>query len=82
MADLLAQGLVTRQVRAIREAQKQKMDALLEVLERALPAKCRVHHKPRGGYFLQLVLPTGLDSSQLVGQLRQKHDLLVHDGKK
>jgi 2-aminoadipate transaminase len=58
-------GFLDRHVRTIREVYGQRRNAMLEALERHFPAEAS-WTKPRGGLFLWLTLPEGIDSTDLL----------------
>jgi 2-aminoadipate transaminase len=58
-------GFLDRHVKRIRELYGERRNAMLAALERHFPAEAR-WTRPRGGLFLWLTLPAGLDSTALL----------------
>jgi 2-aminoadipate transaminase len=58
-------GFLDRHVRRIREVYGERRDAMLRALERHFPEGVR-WTKPKGGLFLWITLPEGLDSTALL----------------
>jgi 2-aminoadipate transaminase len=53
------------QIKAFRELYRQRRDAMLEALEAMMPAGCG-WTKPRGGFFVWLCLPDGVDAKAML----------------
>lgn len=60
-------GFLDRHVRRIREVYGERRNAMLAALERHFPQEVR-WTRPRGGLFLWLTLPEGVDAAALLGQ--------------
>jgi 2-aminoadipate transaminase len=58
-------GFLDRHVRVIREVYRERRDTMLAALERSFPPSVRWTH-PRGGLFVWVTLPSGLDASELL----------------
>ncbi|WP_313913149.1 PLP-dependent aminotransferase family protein [Tahibacter sp.] len=68
----LEEGGYDRHLRRLRTALMARMSAAMQAIEAAFPAGTRLT-RPRGGYFLWLALPTGVDTMAL-------HQSALHHG--
>lgn len=78
LADALRSGLYDRHVRRMRSIYHRRCTALAQALERELPPGCQ-HTVPRGGFFLWLRLPGGVDARDLRSRCNQ-HGVDIADG--
>jgi len=65
LAEFVAEGSYDRHLRRLRRELCERRDALLEALERRMPAGVS-WTRPEGGYQVWLRLPTGLDTGELL----------------
>jgi len=82
VAELLHSGEAKQHIELTRNEQKEKMEATLEIFRESLPKSCKLINEPKGGYFMFIRLPSTVDSSRVVSYLREKHEILVLDGKR
>ncbi|KAI6187479.1 Aminotran-1-2 domain-containing protein [Aphelenchoides besseyi] len=60
---------------------KKKMQIAIDVLEKELPPSCRIFHRPKGGYFIYVLLPLEIDSTKACLILKEGYGIAVNDGK-
>jgi 2-aminoadipate transaminase len=64
-SELLSRGIVEKQIKRVTEVYRAKRDLMLETMETSFPDEAR-WNKPRGGLFLWVTLPEGVDASKMV----------------
>jgi len=64
-SELLSRGVVERQVRKVTDVYREKRDLMLESMEVYFPKEAE-WNRPRGGLFLWVRLPEGVDASEMV----------------
>lgn len=64
-SELLAKGVVERQIRRVTDVYREKRDLMLESMEAYFPKEAE-WNRPRGGLFLWVRLPEGMDASKMV----------------
>ncbi len=58
-------GFIDRHIRLIRRVYRERRDVMLQALEESFPAEAHWTH-PRGGLFLWVTLPAGMDAAELL----------------
>ncbi|MCD6264144.1 PLP-dependent aminotransferase family protein [Candidatus Bathyarchaeota archaeon] len=64
-SELLSRGVVERQIRKVTDVYREKRDLMLESMEVYFPKEVE-WNRPRGGLFLWVRLPEGVDASEMV----------------
>jgi 2-aminoadipate transaminase len=64
-SELLNRGVVEKQIQRITNVYRAKRDLMLETMEVSFPREAK-WNKPRGGLFLWVTLPEGVDASKMV----------------
>jgi 2-aminoadipate transaminase len=64
-SELLSRGIVEKQIKRVTEVYRAKRDLMLETMETSFPDEAK-WNKPRGGLFLWVTLPEGVDASKMV----------------
>ena len=74
--ELVRDGLLERQIPMLRQAYRERRDAMLAALEKYFPPEA-TWTKPDGGMFLMVTLPGGTDAGDLLRRAIQHHVAFV-----
>lgn len=66
----ISTGRLATHIEELRAIYKNKCEHMLAALEREMPAGV-TWTKPKGGFFLWVTLPEGMDASEIIGQARE-----------
>ncbi|KAI6216268.1 Aminotran-1-2 domain-containing protein [Aphelenchoides besseyi] len=82
VAELLHSGLASEHIAMIRGEQKKKMERAHELLNDHLPSGCKLVNKSQGGYFLYILLPKTINSTDAVAYILKSYDISTVDGRR